>query len=65
MVNEKGLDVLDERMESLNPNLKKNYKFLGCEQPESIKAEVVYKWVSKEMKKHMKALTGIQLYENI
>ena len=49
-----GLDVLDEMMKALGPDLNKSYKFLECEQAETIKADVVYKRVSNEMEKNIK-----------
>ena len=54
-----GLDVLDEMMKSLN----ESYKFLECEQAEAIKADVVYKRVSKKMENHIKPLTDKRLHE--
>ena len=49
-----GLDLLDEKMKALDPDLNKSYKFLECEQAETIKADVVYKRVSNEMEKNIK-----------
>ena len=63
MVNEGRLDVLDERMKSLDPGLNEWCKFLGCEQAEQIKADVVYERVSKEMVKQIKTFNDKQLHE--
>ena len=58
-----GLDVLDKMMKSLNPDLNKSSKFLECEQAETIKADVVYKRVSKKMENHIKPWTDKQLHK--
>ena len=55
MVKEEGIAVLDKRMKSLDPYLNISYKFLGCGQAEAIKAEVIYRRVSKEREKRMEA----------
>ena len=49
MVKGKGTYVLDKRMKSLDPDLNKSYKFLGCGPAESVKVDEVNKKVSKEM----------------
>ena len=59
MVKGERIVVLDKRMKSLDPDLNKIYKFLGCEKAEGIKADVVYKRESKEIEKRIKTFTGI------
>ena len=63
MVKAEGLDVLAERIKTLDPEQNENYKFLGCEQAEQIDTDAVYEKVKAEMAKRMKALTSTELYE--
>ena len=46
--------MLNEKVKSPDPDLNESYKFLECEQAEAIKADLVYKRVSKEMEKRIK-----------
>ena len=36
MVKGEGLDVLEERMRALNPDMNEVHKFLGCEQADKV-----------------------------
>ena len=51
MVRGEGLQVLEERMESVDPDENKIYKFLGIEQADGIKTKRVYEWVKHEVTK--------------
>ena len=63
MVKGEGLDVLNERMEALDPGKSDVYKFLGCEQGERIDVLKVFKRVTDEIIKRMKSLVELELYE--
>ena len=63
MVKAEGLDVLEEKMKTLDPAQTESYKFLGCEQAEQIDTQAVYDRVRNEMDKRIKLLTSTKLYE--
>ena len=63
MVKGRGLDVLGERMEALDPECNKFYKFLGCEQANGIDTKKVMERVTSEMNKRMNCLLEASLSE--
>ena len=63
MVKGKGLDVLGEKMKSLNPQLEEVYKFLGCEQGTGIDAKAVIRRVVEEISHRLDVLLDAKLLE--
>ena len=61
MVRGEGLQVLEERMKTMNPDENEVYKFLGIEQADGIKTKAVYKRVKDEVTKRVKMLTKTEL----
>ena len=61
MVEGEGLQVLQERMEALDPIQDEIYRFLGVEQSNSIKAKNVYKRVKEEVTNRMRLLLKSEL----
>ena len=57
MVRGEGLQVLEERMKTMNPDENEIYKFLGIEQADGINTEAVYERVKEEVTKRVKMLT--------
>ena len=53
MVKGEGLQVLQERMKTLEPDQEEMYKFLGVEQADGIKTKKVYERVEVEMTKRL------------
>ena len=49
MINRKGLAVLEGKMDTLDPNKNKIYKFLGCEQADKIDVKRVTEGIKKEI----------------
>jgi len=49
MVKGKGLDVMEERMESMDPDSKDYYKFLGLEQANGIDRHYIYQKVKQNV----------------
>ena len=60
MVRGEGLQVLEERMKTMNPDENEIYKFLGIEQADGINTKAVYERV-KEVTKRVKMLTKTEL----
>ena len=58
-----GLDVLEERMNTLDPDSNEIYKFLGCEQADKLDKVKVMERVVKEMTERMRSLTQLELYD--
>ena len=56
-----GLQVLQERMKTLNPDQEEMYKFLGVEQADGIRTKQVYERVKEEMTKRLKLLMKSEL----
>ena len=54
IVKGEGLQVLQERMKTLNPDQKEMYKFLGVEQADGMGTKQVYERVKEEMTKRLK-----------
>lgn len=63
MVKGDGMEVLQERMKTLDPEKNEHYKFLGIEQAEKNKKEKVLERVVLEMEKRVKMLTELELYD--
>ena len=61
MVRGEGLQVLEERMKTMNPDENEIYKFLGIEQADGIKTKAVYERVKDEVTKRVKMLTKTEL----
>ena len=61
MVKGEGLQVLQERMKTLDPDQEEMYKFLGVEQADGIKTKRVYERVKVEMTKTLKLLMKSEL----
>ena len=61
MIKGEGLDVLEEKMDALDPNKNEIYKFLGCEQAAKIDVKRVMERVKKEIRRRQDHLTGLKL----
>ena len=61
IVKGEGLQVLQERMKTLNPDQEEMYKFLGVEQADGIRTKQVYERVKEEMTKRLKLLMKSEL----
>ena len=64
MVKGEGLPVLDERMETMDPDENEIYKFLGIEQADGITTKVVFEHVKREVGKRMKMLVNTELNDS-
>ena len=66
MVRGEGLQVLEERMKTMNPDENEIYKFLGIKQVDGIKTKAVYERVKEEVTKRVNMLTKTELnYANL
>ncbi len=63
MIKGEGLNVLDERMKALDPEQDEIYKFLGCEQGDSIDAIKIMGRVKNEIRKRLEQLVKLQLHD--
>ena len=63
MVKGEGLEVLEERMEALDPEKDEFYKFLGVEQGRGVCKELVQQRVVKEMESRLRRLVDMELYD--
>ena len=64
MVKDEGLQVLNERMKTIDPGEYEMYeisKFLGIEQADGIKKKEVYNTVKKEISRRMDIITTTEL----
>ena len=61
MVRAEGLEVLEERMRTIDPDETEIYKFLGIEQADGIKTKKVFERVKGEVNKKVKMLTNTKL----
>ena len=59
MVRGEGLQVLEERMKTMDPDENEIYKFLGTEQADGIPEKTVFKRVKEEVSKTVKMMTPI------
>ena len=64
MVKGEGLPVLNERMETMDPDENEIYKFLGIEQADGIKTKVVLERVKREVEKRVKMLVDTELNDS-
>ena len=60
MVKSEGLQVLEEKMNALDPDKNEIYKFLGCEQENGIDVDCVMERVKAEVRKRLEQLIGKQ-----
>ena len=56
-----GLEVLEERMKTIEPDKYEIYKLLGIEQTDGIKTKKVFERVKGKVSKRVKMLTNIEL----
>ena len=61
MARGEGLPVLDERMETMDPDENEIYKFLGVEQANIIKTKVVFERVKSEVEKRVTMLVNTEV----
>ena len=61
MIKGEGLTVLEEKMDALDPNKDKIYKFLGCEQADKFDVKRIMERVKKEIRMRLDHLTGLNL----
>ena len=61
MVRGEGLEVLKERMKTIDPDEYEIYKFLGIEQADGIETKKVFERVKGEVNKRVKMLTNTKL----
>ena len=61
MLKGEGLQVLQERMKTIDPDQKEIYKFLGVEQTDGIKTKEVYNRVKEEINRRLQMLTKTEL----
>ena len=61
MVKGEGLQVLEERMKTMDPDENEIYKFLGIEQADCIRTKAVYERVKEEVAKRMKMIVKTEL----
>ena len=60
MVRGEGLQVLEERMKTIDPNENEIYKFLGIEQADGIRMKTVFERVKKEVLKKVKVIANTE-----
>ena len=66
MVKGEGLQVLNERMRTIDPDKNEIYKFLGVKQADGIKKKEVYNRVKEEISRRMNIITRTELnYKNL
>ena len=61
MVKGEGLQVLEERMKTMDPDENEIYKFLGIEQADGIRMKAMYERVKEEVAKRMKIIVKAEL----
>ena len=61
MVRGEGLEVLEERMKTMDPDENDIYNFLGIEQVDGIKTKKVFEQVKGKVNKRVKMLTNTEL----
>ena len=64
MVRGEGLQVLEERMKTMDPDENEIYKFLGIEQADGIKTKNVFNRVKEEITKRTKMLVNTELNDS-
>ena len=61
MVRREELEVLEERIKTMDPDENEIYKFLGIEQADGVKTKKVFERVKDEVNKWVKMLTNTEL----
>ena len=61
MVREEDLQVLEERMKTMDPDENEIYTFLGIEQADGIRMKIVFQRVKEELLKRVKMITNTEL----
>ena len=61
MARGEGLQVLEERMKTMDPDENETYKFLGIEQADGIRTKTVFTRVKEEVLKRMKVIVNTEL----
>ena len=61
MIKGEGLQVLEERMQTMDPDENEVYKFLGVEQADGIKTKAVFERVKAEVTKRVRMLVDTEL----
>ena len=61
MVRAEGLQVLEERMKTMEPYENKIYKFLGIEQADGIRTKTMFERVKEDISKRMKMIVNTKL----
>ena len=61
MVESEGLQVLNERMKTIDPGENEIYKFLGAKQADKIKKKEVYNRVKEEISRRMNIITRTEI----
>ena len=61
MVRAEGLQVLEERMKTMEPYENEIYKFLGNEQADGIRTETVFERVKEDISKRVKMIVNTKL----
>ena len=61
MIKGEGLQVLEERMQMMDPDENEIYKFLGVEQADGIKTKAVFERVKAEVTKRVRMLVDTEL----
>ena len=61
MIKGEELNVLEEKMDLLDPNKNKIYKFLVCEQADKTDGKRALERVKKEIRKRLDCITGLSL----
>ena len=61
MVRGEGLEVLEERIKTMDPNENEIYKFLGIKKADGIKSKKVFERMKCEVKKRVTMLTNTEL----
>ena len=56
-----GLEILEERMKTIDPDKNEAYKFLGAEQADGIKTRKIFERVKSKVNKRVKMLTNTEL----
>ena len=61
MARGEGLQVLEERMKTMDPDENETYRFLGIEQADGIRTKTVFKRVKEELLNRMKIIINTEL----
>ena len=61
MTKDEGLQVLEEKMKTMDLDENEIYKFLGAEQADSIKTKIVFERIKEEVTKRVRMLVNTEL----